>query len=308
MAFVRHIVGHLAPSGVRGLSRDEHAQAEARRSLSDVEFLVGDVRDRDRMFEVAHGTDIVVHAAALKRIDAGEFQQKEFIKTNVLGSINVLDAAEASGVAKACLLSTDKACRPRSVYGATKLLAERVFTGFHGSTVPVCVRYGNVLGSRGSVLDLFRQQAISGPEFTITDPAMTRFWMLMGRAVDTVLKALSDGGPGDIFVPRCDSFGILDLVTAIDPAMPVRIVGVRDGENIYETLVSSSEGARSRPDGDFVVISPSAASGNGQAVEEYRSDLEPRSSTARIRELLDLSGFRFPGSESPATGGVRHVR
>lgn len=230
----------LNPKEIRIYSRDEFKQYNMRKEISDdrVKYFLGDVRDLSRLTEVMSGVDYVVHAAAYKQIDTIEPQPMEAVKTNILGSENVIIAANFNKVKKCVLISTDKAVEPRNAYGATKMLAERLFTTQYNSDVCFsCVRYGNVLSSRGSVIPAWQHAAKKGKEINITDPEMTRFWITLDEAVELVLFALSQNVQGRIYVPKIPSMKITDLAKAVAPDSSIKITGIRSGEKIHESLV-----------------------------------------------------------------------
>ena len=230
---------------VRVYSRDELKQSELRAKLAgrqNVRFLVGDVRDATRLHRAAEGCDVIVHAAALKQVPSCEYNPFEAVKTNVLGTQNVVEAALDCGVPRSILISSDKAVNPINTYGATKLLAEKVFVQSNayagGRDIRFsCVRYGNVIGSRGSVLEVFREQAASGT-VTITDPEATRFWLTPQTAVDFVLRSLDIMRGGEVFVPELPSMKVVDLVPQ---GCKIEVIGLRPGEKLHELLIANDE-------------------------------------------------------------------
>ncbi|OGX29408.1 MAG: UDP-N-acetylglucosamine 4,6-dehydratase (inverting) [Omnitrophica WOR_2 bacterium RIFCSPHIGHO2_01_FULL_49_10] len=262
--FTEIILKKYAPKKLIIFSRDEFKQHEMAKVFPDgpynIRYFLGDVRDRDRLYRALEGVDYVVHAAALKHVPALEYNPMEAVKTNVMGADNIVDAAIDRGVKKVIALSSDKAVNPVNLYGATKLVAEKIFiaaNAYAGNKVKfVCVRYGNVVGSRGSVIPFFlnlKKQNIK--EFPITDERMTRFWITLEEGVELVIKALEEGEGGEIFVPIIPSMKISDLVKAIEPEARVKIVGIRPGEKIYETLVSEDESRQARIfDGMYVIM------------------------------------------------------
>jgi UDP-N-acetylglucosamine 4,6-dehydratase len=229
------------------LKQSQMAQADfATGDRGDVlRFFLGDVRDQDRLRRAMEGIDTVVHAAALKQVPASEYNPMEFVKTNILGAQNVIEAALDTGVKRVVALSTDKAAAPINLYGATKLASDKLFTaannikGARDLRFSV-VRYGNVMGSRGSVVPFFLDRASTGV-LPITDPEMTRFNISLDEGVDLVLWALEHGRGGEILVPKIPSFRITDLAEAIAPSAEQRIVGIRPGEKIHEEMVTSSD-------------------------------------------------------------------
>lgn len=231
---------------LRILSRDELKQSEMEKRFSDprIRFLLGDVRDRDRLRRAFEGANVVIHAAALKRVDKGEYDPSEFVKTNIGGAVNVAEAALDAGVGRVVFVSTDKASAPLTLYGATKLTAERLLCAYNasggGRTAFVGVRYGNVAGSRGSLIPALIEQRKTGV-VTLTDPRMTRFWMTLGDAVRIVRRAATDGGPGEVLIPVLPSVRIPDLIEAVAPGVRVQTIGIRGSEKIHESLISADE-------------------------------------------------------------------
>jgi UDP-N-acetylglucosamine 4,6-dehydratase/5-epimerase len=261
-AFLERVTSTWPDATVRVYSRDELKQSELRARFGDqqVRYLIGDVRDRGRMSRAAQGVDILVHAAAMKQVPACEYNPFEAVRTNVLGSQHVVDAAIDTGVQKVVALSTDKAVNPVNLYGATKLCAEKIVVqgnayAAQSRTRLSCVRYGNVVGSRGSVVPIFREQAKSG-RLTITDERMTRFWITLPQAVDLVLTAFDRMAGGEIFIPKIPSTTIADLADAIAPGIPRDIVGIRPGEKLHEILLTADESRHARDLGDLYVVLP----------------------------------------------------
>lgn len=262
-AFVRRVLEGHPDCTVCVFSRDELKQVDMARAFGDdprLRFFIGDVRDRDRLVRAMHGIDLVVHAAALKHVPVCEFNPAEAVKTNILGSQNVVDAAIDAGVKRTVALSTDKAVNPVNLYGATKLCAEKLFV--HGNVYSgardvrfACVRYGNVMGSRGSVIPLFRKQAAKG-SLTITDRRMTRFWLSLESAVDLVLHAVARMEGGEIFVPKIPSMRIVDLARAIAPTAKIEEVGRRPGEKLHEVLLTAEESRNTLDCGRHFVVYP----------------------------------------------------
>ena len=244
-------------------SRDELKQHEMRQKFTDprIRFFIGDVRDRDRLYRAMNGVDAVIHTAALKQVPACEYNPFEAVKTNILGGVNVIDAAIDCGVDRVIAVSTDKAVNPVNLYGATKLCAEKLFVqgnaySTHGGTRFSCARYGNVMASRGSVIPIFIQQRTTGT-VTITDKRMTRFWITLDQGVEFVLRGLQWMRGGEIFVPKIPSMSIMDLAAAIAPGCEVKFTGIRPGEKIHELLVSPDESRQALEFSDMFVIRPS---------------------------------------------------
>jgi len=230
------------PQKLLVFSRDEFKQSEMARDFPDenIRFFIGDIRDRERLYQALSGVDYVVHAAALKQVPILEYCPDEAIKTNVYGTMNVIDACIAQNVQKCVLISTDKAVNPINLYGATKLCAEKLFlaANAYNKTGFSCVRYGNVIGSRGSVIPLFKNMAKNGIRtFPITDLAMTRFWLTLDEAVDLVLYTLN-AQSGYIYVPEIPSMKITSLAKALCPECAFSVTGIRPGEKLHERLIS----------------------------------------------------------------------
>ena len=243
-------------------SRDELKQSEmqARFPHPSLRFFVGDVRDRDRLERAMHGVDVVFHAAALKQIPACEYNPFEAILTNVMGTQHVIDAAIDQGVKRVIGISTDKSVNPVNLYGATKLCAEKLLVqgntyGHPRGTALGVVRYGNVIGSRGSVIPLFRAQRATG-RVTVTDRRMTRFWIRLERGVEFAIRCAERVRGGEIFVPRLPSMRIMDLVEAVAPGATVEDIGIRAGEKLHEILISEDESRQALEFADQFVIEP----------------------------------------------------
>ena len=248
---VQIILEEYKPEKLIIFSRDELKQFEMSQRWSTkkfpcIRYFLGDVRDKERLNRAFHGVDYVIHAAALKQVPAAEYNPEEFIKTNILGGMNVIDAALMNGVKKVVALSTDKACNPINLYGATKLCADKLFvaanvyTGSDNTTFSV-VRYGNVVGSRGSVVPFFKERVKTGV-LPITDSRMTRFWITLDQSVHFVLRVLDLASGGEIFVPKIPSMHIVELAKAIAPECTQEEVGIRPGEKIHEILIGEDEG------------------------------------------------------------------
>lgn len=261
-AFIRSLLERHDLAAVRVLSRDELKQWEFARRVPDprLRMFIGDVRERDRLLRAFDGVDVVVHAAALKQVPACEYNPFEAVKTNVLGAQNVIDAAIERGVGRVIALSTDKAASPVNLYGATKLCAEKLFVqgnAYVGDrpTRFACVRYGNVVASRGSVVPLFVEHRPKG-WLPITDLRMTRFWITVGQAVRFVEQAVASMTGGEIFVPKLPSVKVVDLAAVVAPECELREVGIRPGEKLHETLVTTEEQRRAHDADWSFLISP----------------------------------------------------
>ena len=233
-------------------SRDELKQHHLRIALGDdprLRWFLGDIRDLDRLKRALHGVDYVIHAAALKQVDTGEYNPMEFVKTNVLGSQNVSDASIEAGVKRVVALSTDKASSPINLYGATKLTADKLFIAAnnysfaYGTTFSV-VRYGNVMGSRGSVIPFFQDLAAQGKPLPITDLRMTRFWISIESAVRFVIDSLEMMTGGELYVPKIPSMKIVDLAHAVDSEAKLEEIGMRPGEKLHEEMISADDSRR----------------------------------------------------------------
>jgi UDP-N-acetylglucosamine 4,6-dehydratase len=246
-------------------SRDELKQHEMRQTFPDgadqpMRYFIGDVRDRERLERALREVDVVVHAAALKQVPAAEYNPYEAIKTNILGTKNVVDAAISRGVQQVVALSTDKAVNPINLYGATKLCAEKMAVQANaysypgGTRISVC-RYGNVIGSRGSVVPLFRHQAASG-KITVTDSRMTRFWITLEQGVRFVLECMERMQGGEVFIPKMPACNIMELAQAIAPHCEVQEIGIRPGEKLHEVLVSCDEARQALELDKLFVIPP----------------------------------------------------
>ncbi|MFH0840001.1 MAG: UDP-N-acetylglucosamine 4,6-dehydratase (inverting) [Candidatus Omnitrophota bacterium] len=263
--FTEIIFQKYRPKKIVILSRDEFKQSEmARRfyaSKYNIRFFLGDIRDKDRLERAFEGIDYVVHAAALKQVPALEYNPGEAVKTNIIGADNIVAAAINKNVKKVIALSTDKAVNPISLYGATKLVAEKVFVdanAYGGNRVKFSVvRYGNVVASRGSVIQLFMELKKKNiKELPITDARMTRFWMTLEQSVKLVIKALEDAEGGEIFIPRIPSMKIIDLARAIEPKCRFKVIGIRPGEKMHESLTAEDDCSRIKIYRDMYVILP----------------------------------------------------
>ena len=260
--FTETVLSRHRPRRLIIFSRDELKQSEMAREVTGacVRYFIGDIRDPDRLRRALKGVDVVVHAAAMKQVPACEYNPFEAIKTNVMGAVNLVEAAIDAGVPRVIALSTDKAANPINMYGATKLCAEKLFVQGNsysgvGGTQFSCARYGNVVGSRGSVIPLFLQQRDQGT-VTVTDERMTRFWITLQQGVDFVLSCLGIMRGGEIFVPKIPSMRIMDLVAAVAPDCDVTFTGIRAGEKVHEVLVSEDEAHHTAELEDLYVIKP----------------------------------------------------
>lgn len=263
--FIKILLERYSPKKVIVYSRDELKQFEMGQIFNQpcMRYFIGDVRDAARLETAMYQVDYVVHAAALKQVPAAEYNPMECIKTNVMGAQNVIDAAIKCGVKKVIALSTDKAANPVNLYGATKLCSDKLFTaannivGERGTRFAV-VRYGNVVGSRGSVVPFFKKLIADGvTELPITDDRMTRFWLKLEDGVDFVLKNFQRMQGGEIFIPKIPSMRILDLAKAIAPEAGIKIIGIRPGEKLHEVMCPSDLYYDTIEFEDHFVIKPS---------------------------------------------------
>lgn len=261
--FVEIVLRTCKPKKLIVFSRDECKQHDMRLegfNAPCMRYFIGDVRDPDRLHRAMAEVDIVVHAAALKHVPACEYNPMEAVQTNIGGARNVIEAALNARVKKVIALSTDKAVNPVNLYGATKLVAEKVFTqgnAYSGSagTIFSCVRYGNVVGSRGSVIPLFLKQRETGM-ITITDERMTRFWLTLDQGVHFVIRCIEEMQGGEVFVPRIPSMKITDLAEAVAPGCRRTILGIRPGEKLHEVLLSEDEARHAVERDDSFIILP----------------------------------------------------
>lgn len=251
-SLVEHLLRKTKVRRIAIFSRDELKQQHLRIHFEDdprLRWFLGDVRDLERLKRGLHGVDYVIHAAALKQVDTAEYNPMEFVKTNVLGSQNVIDASIDAGVKRIVALSTDKASSPINLYGATKLTADKLFVAAnnysvaYGTTFAV-VRYGNVMGSRGSVIPFFQEIAAQGKPLPITDLRMTRFWISIESAVKFVIDSLEMMTGGELYVPKIPSMKIIDLAQAVAPGAKLVEIGMRPGEKLHEEMISADDSRR----------------------------------------------------------------
>ncbi|MGY4490015.1 UDP-N-acetylglucosamine 4,6-dehydratase (inverting) [Pseudomonas sp. TE3610] len=298
--FIRRLLEQYQPKRVVVFSRDELKQYEMQQSFNApcMRYFIGDVRDAERLRVAMRGIDYVIHAAALKQVPAAEYNPTECIRTNVNGAENVIAAAIDNGVKKVIALSTDKAASPINLYGATKLLSDKLFVAANNiagdqQTRFAVVRYGNVAGSRGSVVPFFSKLiSEKARELPITDPRMTRFWITLDHGVQFVLDNFARMHGGEIFVPKIPSIRIVDLATAMAPELPQTLVGIRPGEKLHELMVPLDDARATLEFDDHYTIQPSirfthtdldfALDGLGERGRpvsedfEYRSDINPQ--------------------------------
>lgn len=284
-------------------SRDELKQYEMQqryRGEARIRFFIGDVRDYERLYRAFDGVDYVVHAAALKQVPAAEYNPFEAVKTNINGAQNIIEAAINQRVDRVIALSTDKACAPVNLYGATKLVSDKLFisgnaySGAHRTRFAV-VRYGNVVGSRGSVVPLFKSLAGNG-SLPVTDPRMTRFWITLDQGASFVMDSLERMRGGELFVPKIPSTKVTDLAKAIDPSAEIEIVGIRPGEKLHEEMITVNDSRNTVDMGDYYVVQPDMEWWNSEPADgcpvpegfHYASDKnEQWLTTEELREMVE---------------------
>jgi len=302
-AFVAHLQKNDPPKKLIVFSRDELKQMDMAEKFGEknMRYFIGDVRDRNRLFRACQDVDLVIHAAALKQVPSSEYNPFEAVKTNIIGAQNVIDAAIDQGVPKVIALSTDKAVNPTNLYGATKLCSDKIFIAGNAyasnRTKFSVVRYGNVLGSRGSVIPLYMKKRKEGV-LPITDMRMTRFWVTVEQGVDFVIKCEKVMQGGEIFVSRIPSMRITDLAEAIAPGCRLQTIGIRGGEKLYETLISEDDSRDTVDMGDYFIIKPhtnwwpEGLPKGGKPLPEgfvYRSDVNVEMvSVEELRRVLGL--------------------
>ena len=302
--FVERVL-RFKPRRLVVFSRDELKQHEMAQVFPDtgdspLRYFIGDVRDADRLRRAFHGVDVVVHAAALKQVPACEYNPIEAVNTNILGARNIIEAAIDQGVKRVVALSTDKAVGPVNLYGATKLVAEKLFVqgnSYAGGTQTrfSCVRYGNVVGSRGSVVPLFKQQRVTGT-LTITDPRMTRFWITLEQGVEFVLRCGLQMRGGEVFVPRIPSMRLVDLAKAIAPECTIEVTGIRPGEKLHELLISEDEARNTLEYDDMYLLQPifpwwttESATGGRRVADGFRYSSDGNSEWLTDAQLQEMA-------------------
>jgi UDP-N-acetylglucosamine 4,6-dehydratase len=299
--FTKILLEEHQPKKVIIFSRDELKQHEMQVggfTDSRLRYFIGDVRDRERLVRAMHGVDIVVHAAALKQVPACEYNPMEAIKTNIMGTANVVEAALDADVNKVLTVSTDKAVSPANLYGATKLAAEKLTiqsNAYAGGSATrfSCVRYGNVVGSRGSVVPLFLNQRANG-QVTITDDRMTRFWLSLDQGVRFVIHCIEQMEGGEVFVPKIPSTKVIDLARAIAPDAEIKVIGIRPGEKLHEALISEDEARNTVELKDMFVVQPAEAIWFGYSWQDKGSPLPEGYvySSDNNSEWLDVEGIK----------------
>lgn len=285
-ALAKKLLSDYDPRRVIIFSRDEWKQWEMRKECPEfndqrIRYFLGDVRDTQRLIRAFQDVDYIVHAAALKQVPIAEYNPSEFVKTNVLGAMNVVEASITSGVRKVIGLSTDKACNPVNLYGATKLCQDKLFVngnayvGRRGYPIFSVVRYGNVLNSRGSIIPLWKKHVQDGNKtLPVTDPRMTRFWITLDQAVVFVLQSFTIARGGEIFIPKIPSMKIIDLAKAIAPNVPIEFTGIREGEKLHELMICQEDARHSLELKDHYVILPEVQSRDHDFVRRFLAERE----------------------------------
>jgi len=290
--FIRVMLDEYKPARLIVFSRDELKQHEMQvggYTHPSLRYFIGDIRDQERLRRAMNGVNIVVHAAALKQVPACEYNPMEAVKTNILGSSNVVEAALDAKVTRVLALSTDKAVNPVNLYGATKLAAEKLIIQSNAyaagsNTRFSCVRYGNVAGSRGSVIPTFMRQR-ENKKLTITDTRMTRFWISLEQGVRFVIRCIEQMHGGEVFVPKIPSMKIVDLAAVIAPQAQIEVIGIRPGERLHEVLIHEDEARATVELPDMFVVQPTTAMWFGREWQDTGSSLP--------------EGFRYASDNNP---------
>lgn len=305
------ILANYRPKRLVIYSRDELKQYEMSQVYNPskyecIRYFIGDIRDKERLYRAFHGIDYIIHAAALKQVPAAEYNPFEAVKTNILGTQNIINASIDQGIKRVVALSTDKAANPVNLYGATKLCSDKLiiagnsYVGKEKCRLSV-VRYGNVMASRGSVIPLFMEQKKTGA-VTVTDKRMTRFWITKDNAAQFILNVFNLMDGGELFVPKIPSMNIMDLASAVAPECKVRITGIRPGEKLHEIMIGKDDARNTLEFENFYIIQPefdfwlrSKTVKKGKKVKdsfEYSSDRNPWFlSTDEMRRLINRSEF-----------------
>lgn len=297
--YTQTLLKHYNPKKIIIFSRDELKQYEMQQVFNApaMRYFIGDVRDKERLLQACNGVDFIIHAAALKQVPAAEYNPTECIRTNINGAENVIHAAIANKVSKVIALSTDKATNPVNLYGATKLCSDKLFIAANnivGDKFPrfSVVRYGNVIGSRGSVVPLFKKLIASGEKtLPITDPDMTRFWITKQQGVDFVLNCFKSMYGGETFIPKIPSLKILDLATAMAPDLSHKIIGIRPGEKLHEIMIPSDDSLRTIEFKSHYVIIPT--------IKFSDIDVDYRKNGLGEKGEYVESGFSYESSNNP---------
>ena len=301
--FTEIILKENNPKSVRIYDHNELAEVEMERKFNDsrLRFFIGDIRDKNRLHRAMNGVDIIIHAAALKHVPICEYNPIEAVKTNIEGAMNVIDSAIDNAVEKVMVISTDKAVYPVNLYGATKMVAEKLFiqansyVGGERKTIFSCARYGNVIASSGSVVPLFKEQKEKG-EITITDEKMTRFLITLEQGIHFVIKSIEAMKGGEIFIPKIASMKIIDLAEVLAPGAKKKIIGVRPGEKLHEILLTEEEAKHAKEVDGYFIIEPEFPFWNEDNFQEgkllpdgfkYRSDINDKWITKEeMKEIL----------------------
>jgi UDP-N-acetylglucosamine 4,6-dehydratase/5-epimerase len=306
--FVGGLFKDFKPRRVVVYSRDELKQYEMQQEFDQpaMRYFIGDVRDGERLRTAMKGIDFVVHAAALKQVPAAEYNPMECIKTNIHGAENVIQAALESDIEKVIALSTDKAAQPINLYGATKLASDKLFiaannmAGGHRTMFSV-VRYGNVVGSRGSIVPLYNKLIAAGTDhLPITDPRMTRFWISLQQGVDFVTKSFERMSGGEIFVPMIPSVRISDLAKAMAPALPSRVIGIRPGEKLHEVMCPTDDSHLTLKFHDHFVIKPT--------IKFFRRDVDYLANSIGEHGEPVADGFEYNSGKNDHFLDVAEIR
>ncbi|HKM01808.1 MAG TPA: UDP-N-acetylglucosamine 4,6-dehydratase (inverting) [Sedimentibacter sp.] len=265
-AFVKYVLENYDPQKIIIYSRDEYKQFEMQTEFikykSKLRFFIGDVRDKERLFRAFEGVDYVIHAAAMKHVHACEYNPIEAVKTNIIGAENIIEASIEKRVKKVVALSTDKAVNPVNLYGATKLVSDKLFIAANAYVGDKdinfsVVRYGNVAGSRGSVIPIFAKCISEGKDvLTLTDERMTRFWIGMEQAIELVILALNKANGGETYISKIPSFNIIDLARAMAPDAKIQIIGIQEGEKLHECMITEEDSLNTYEFKDYYIIYP----------------------------------------------------
>jgi UDP-N-acetylglucosamine 4,6-dehydratase len=306
-AFVKELIDRHSPQRIIVYSRDELKQFEMQQVFNQkcMRYFIGDVRDLSRLATAMSDVDYVVHAAALKQVPAAEYNPMECIKTNVLGAQNVIEAALANDVSRVVALSTDKAANPVNLYGATKLCSDKLFVAANNmagkkNVIFSVVRYGNVIGSRGSVIPFFKKLADERAKaLPITDERMTRFWITLSQGVAFVMRAFSRMKGGEIFVPKIPSARITDIASAVAPGVPFEIIGIRPGEKLHEVMCPSDDSHLTLEFDDHFVIEPAITF---RSVKDYFENSEGAAGK-RV-----AAGFEYSSGTNPRFLSVDEIK
>ncbi len=297
--FTETLINHYDPKRIVIFSRGELKQFEMQQQFSQncMRYFIGDVRDKERLTMAMNGVDYVIHAAALKQVPAAEYNPMECIKTNILGAENVIHAALNNNIQKVIALSTDKAANPINLYGATKLCSDKLFVAANNlagtkETIFSVVRYGNVVGSRGSVVPFFQKLIDERKEYLpITDKKMTRFWITLQQGVDFVIKNFQRMSGGELYVPKIPSVKITDLATAMAPDMPQKVIGIRPGEKLHEIMCPMDDSHLTVEFEDHYVILP-AIRFSAKKIDNTVNNLLERGSFVK-------QGFEYSSGTNP---------